>query len=291
MNKFTRFLKQPYPLFEKPWLLVTIMALSLIFILSVFQPFNFNMGSIAHLWVLIAFVVITIMGTSIVFVFFPKFFPKFYNPDRWTVGKNIFHYLFFLFFLSVLVAIMDLIILPVLTGKEPISFFYYPFFINIFATFTVCIIPIILITFLTKNKELKNNLQEAIRLNKILSERDKSTSSQEDCIQLYGNTREFVKAKPEDIRYIEVSGNYVDVYFLQEQKITHKLLRATIKQIEEQLQTYSMFVRCHRAFIVNINQVSNVVGNTQGYKLELFDIPYEIPVSRRYTKQFKEAIG
>lgn len=291
MNRFTRFLKQPYPLFEKPWILVSIVVLSLIFILTVFQPFNFTMDSIAHFGVLFGFTCVTFIGTSIVFVLFPRMFPKFYDPDKWTVGKNLFHYLFFLFFLSLLVATMDLVIFPLLGGNEPISFFYYPFFINVFATFTVCLIPILLITFITKNRELKNNLQEAILLNKILSERNKPTSSQEDSIQLYGTTREFVKVKPDDIRYVEVSGNYVDIYFMQEQEVKHKLLRVTIKQMEEQLKAYSMFVRCHRAFIVNVNQISNIIGNSQGCRLKLLNIPHEIPVSRRYMKQFKEAIS
>lgn len=292
MNRFIRFLKHPYPLFEKPWVLVAIVSLSLIFILSVFEPFNFTMGSIAHLGVLFGFTSVTFIGTTIVFVLFPRIFPKFYDPDTWTVGKNLFHYLFFLFFLSLLVAIMDLVILPLLGGNEPIPFLYYPFFINVFATFTICLIPILLITFITQNRELKNNLQEAILLNKIVSERNKPASSrEEESIQLHGTTREFVKVRADDIRYVEVSGNYVGVYFLQDKKIKHKLLRIPIKQMEEQLKAYSMFVRCHRAFMVNINQISDISGNTQGCRLKLFDIPHEIPVSRRYMKQFKEAIS
>lgn len=292
MNKFTLFLKQPYPLFERPWMLVSIVVLSLIFILSVFEPFNFNMDSITQFGVLFGFVIATFIGTSVVFVLFPKMFPAFYDADKWTVGKNILHYLFFLFFLSLLVAVTDLLILPVLVGHGPIPFFYYPLLVNIFATFTTCLIPIVLITFLTKNRELKHNLQEAVYLNKILSERNKSTTTTaEEMLQLYGTTREVVKVKPDDICYMEVSGNYVDIIFLQEQKISHKLLRVTIKDLEEQLKAHSMFVRCHRAFIVNINHISNIVGNTQGCKLELLNIPQEIPVSRRYVKQFKEAIN
>ncbi|MDR2388917.1 MAG: LytTR family transcriptional regulator, partial [Tannerellaceae bacterium] len=102
--------------------------------------------------------------------------------------------------------------------------------------------------------------------------------------------KESISLKPEDIIYIESEGNYVNVYYKQDDKIMHRLLRSTIKQMEELLRNYAMFIRCHRAFIVNTNYVSNTKGNAQSYQLTLYDISQEIPVSRTYLKSIKDAL-
>jgi len=125
----------------------------------------------------------------------------------------------------------------------------------------------------------------------ILLERIKSMPEEEDVtITLTGTTKEQVKASIGNILYIEAADNYMDVYYLEENKVSHKLLRSTIKQIEEQLKSYPSFVRCHRAYIVNIDQITNIEGNAQGYKLKLQNTPKEIPVSRTYMQTLRDRI-
>ncbi len=290
MNKLTRFLKQPYPLFVKPWTLVVIITISLVFVLSILKPFNFKMDSMVQLWGMLAFAFTTFIGASLTFVLLPKILPAIYDSERWTIGKNLLHYFFFILFLSLLNAVTDLMVLPVLAGNSPTPFSWYPFLVNTFATFTVYLIPIILIAFLTKNRELQNNLAEAVTLNQILSQRNTPVPAPEDELTLYGTTRESITVNAGDIRYMEVSGNYVDIYFVQGGEVKHKLLRVTIKQMEEQLHACPFFVRCHRAFIVNTTRIAHITGNAQECKVHLLDIPAGIPVSRRYMKSFKEAI-
>ena len=69
--------------------------------------------------------------------------------------------------------------------------------------------------------------------------------------------------------YMESSGNYVDVCYREEGNMKHKLLRSTIKQMDEMMEKYGCFVRCHRAYIVNVNKIMNINGNAQGYRLNL----------------------
>ena len=64
----------------------------------------------------------------------------------------------------------------------------------------------------------------------------------------------------------------------------------TIKQIEEQLKNYGFFVRCHRAYIINMNHIDSIEGNAKGYKLQLLNVSKEIPVSRTYIQVLKERI-
>ena len=77
-------------------------------------------------------------------------------------------------------------------------------------------------------------------------------------------------------------------YYKEEGKEKHKLLRSTIKQMEETMQPFEYFVRCHRAYIVNINHIIHISGNAQGYRLNLTETTEEIPVSRTYLKNLKK---
>jgi DNA-binding LytR/AlgR family response regulator len=89
---------------------------------------------------------------------------------------------------------------------------------------------------------------------------------------------------PSDILYLEAADNYVTIYFLNKQKISHFLLRNSLKNLGEYLSEYS-FVRCHRSFIVNFEKVKLIRKEKDGLKLEI-DAPAElvIPVSKTYSQ-------
>ena len=89
---------------------------------------------------------------------------------------------------------------------------------------------------------------------------------------------------PSDILYLEAADNYVTIYFLNKQKISHFLLRNSLKNMGEYLSEYS-FVRCHRSFIVNFEKVKLIRKEKDGLKLEI-DAPAElvIPVSKTYSQ-------
>jgi hypothetical protein len=89
---------------------------------------------------------------------------------------------------------------------------------------------------------------------------------------------------PVDIFYIEAADNYVTIYFQNKQKISHYLLRNSLKNLEEYLSGYS-FVRCHRSFIVNFEKVKLIRKEKDGLKLELDALTeMVIPVSKTYSK-------
>ena len=295
MNKLRQYLNRPYFIYEKPWHIVGICALSVAFILAVFEPFNYRLNSIPQFGVLIHFVIITSLGTCIPFIIFPKIFKRFYNPATWTIGKSLMNYGIMLSLIGLFIIIYDMIILPELIIDHSISTFLREgweriMLINLFATVTIGTIPIVIITILTRNSILKQHLKEAILLNKTLSERIKPEAENADAIILTGATKESVKVPSENLYYMEASGNYVDVYYDDNNSIRHKLLRATIKQIEEQLIGHPKFVRCHRAYIVNTNRIIHISGNAQGYKLILQGNTKEVPVSRTYVQNLKETI-
>jgi DNA-binding LytR/AlgR family response regulator len=68
------------------------------------------------------------------------------------------------------------------------------------------------------------------------------------------------------------------------------MLRATSKQMEDDLKDYPMIVRCHRAFLVNLGQVEKIVSKAGSMQLVMKYNHEVIPVSRSNMSQVKNAI-
>ena len=286
-NKTSKYLSQPAPVNEKPWLSVLLCVAIVIFILAIFEPFNFKLNSLGQVWVLVGFALVTMLVTSIAFVLLPKIFTRFYNPDKWTIGRSLLNNALFLIIMGIGVVCYDYFIIM----KQLPEYFPMGFLVDLFAVLTIGIVPLSIITIIIQNSALKRNLNSSKEINQILSERINTSSTKEDdLISLSGSTKESISIDPEDILYIESEGNYVNVHYKQGDKIIYKQIRSTIKQMEESLQNHSIFIRCHRAFIVNINHISSAQGNAQGYQLTLSNVHQEIPVSRTYLKNLKDAL-
>ena len=80
------------------------------------------------------------------------------------------------------------------------------------------------------------------------------------------------------------------VCHLREGEVHTDMLRATMKQMEETLHDYSMIVRCHRAFMVNLGQVEQIVSHSGSTQLHIKHCHESLPVSRSNMSQVKAAI-
>src|SRR3972149_5180353 len=70
------------------------------------------------------------------------------------------------------------------------------------------------------------------------------------------------------IIFIKSIGNYLEFYFRETNGQINKLLkRGRIHQAEKDLETFSEFLRCHRAFIVNLKQAKQIKGNSKNARL------------------------
>ena len=121
-----------------------------------------------------------------------------------------------------------------------------------------------------------------------LSERSTNQDSQ---ITLEGTTNEHVTLEISNLLYIEAVGNYVKIVSMQDNEIHTNMLRATMKQMEETLQSYPMIVRCHRAFMVNLGQVDQISSNSRVMQLVMCHSRDAIPVSRSNVNKLKELLG
>lgn len=287
MNKFSEYLVQPATINSKPWNTVFLYSGSAALILAIFEPFQYRLNSTIQFQVLLGFVTIAFLNASCVFVLFPKLFKRHYNPEYWTKRKDILNYALFLVISSLCAFIYDYFFVA---GHAPTEYgnseFFRILFLDAFAAMTISAVPMSIDLFMKQNQMLKRHLEEARNLNKYLCERDFPETVEKEMITLNGTTKETVCIYSEALLYLEASGNYVNVIY-QEQgnTVKHKLLRTTIKQMEEDLNFHNEFIRCHRAYIVNTNRIANVSGNAQGYRLALSGTDETVPVSRTYMKK------
>lgn len=290
MSKIKSFLQQPYPLYNKPWLIVVISTLVVFFLLALFQPFGMAHRPEMIKWLaIIGFALVTALCTAIVGYIFPLIFERFYSPSKWTVGKSLFNN----FVIFAVIGLGNFLFDWLITQRDRETFF--PVLLSYqLITFLVGLIPAAISTIVIQNGHLKQNLNDAKEMNKHLMERLTHTTLLEEKkgepIILLGNTKDSLEVHAEDILYLEVSGNYVKVNYRTGNNVKQKLLRATIGQMEKELLPYSTLVRCHRAFIVNTSHIANVTGNSQGFQLILQYTNDEVPVSRSYTHVIREKI-
>ena len=112
----------------------------------------------------------------------------------------------------------------------------------------------------------------------------------DEAVLLSGTTNESVTLQISHLLFIEAVGNYVKVCHLRDGQVHTDMLRATMKQMEETLQGYPMIVRCHRAFLVNLGQVDQIVSHAGSTQLLIKHCHESLPVSRSNMAQVKAAI-
>lgn len=154
---------------------------------------------------------------------------------------------------------------------------------------------ILLVTIILRNIMLKNSLNNAMQANaelaKIYDLKHPAPSAEHaHHVTILSDTSETIDLRLMDLVYIESSHNYSTVFWKTDNGLEKKILRVYLKNIETQLNN-SFIVRCHRSYIVNINAITHVTGNTNGYKLSLEGTDVTIPVSRAKGTEVIEKIS
>ena len=163
----------------------------------------------------------------------------------------------------------------------------------VFKIVLICIVPIITLALIIENKSLKHQIdflrESNIKLNMMV--KDNSDSNKEIIPFISDNKSDKIDLLPEDILLIKSAENYVEIVYKDGENIKQKMIRTTLRSIEEQLRKYMEFVRCHRTCIVNTKYILKLTSGYQGQRLKLMDYNQEIPVSRQYLLDVRKALG
>jgi DNA-binding LytR/AlgR family response regulator len=97
--------------------------------------------------------------------------------------------------------------------------------------------------------------------------------------------------KQENLLFIEASDNYVNIHYLNGDKVSRFMLRNSLRAMEETFKG-SDIVRCHRSYMVNSEKVKVIRREKDGVRLEL-DAPstMDIPVTKTYLENVMSAFS
>lgn len=111
-------------------------------------------------------------------------------------------------------------------------------------------------------------------------------------VSFIGGTHETLTVPASSIIYVTSESNYLRVVYHQEgAPAKQRLIRMTMIQAEEVLSKYPRILRCHRAFIVNLDYVVHFSSGGGSYSLRLKDNTQSIPVSKTYLQTIRERIS
>lgn len=102
--------------------------------------------------------------------------------------------------------------------------------------------------------------------------------------------RENLMLMPSDIACIRSADNYVEIVYKEEEQFRKKLTRNTLRNIEQMLKPWSVFVRCHRTCLINLMLVESIFKKHNNHHIRLKGYNEEIPVARQYVYRLKDAI-
>ena len=248
-----------------------------------FQPFGLSeIKSVYKPLILLGYGGVTLVTLIINLFFVSRIFRRWFS--NWTIGKQILWLTWIIFTIGTGNYLYSSFIFTMFAGMK--GFIYFQVF-----TLIVGVFPVAIITLVAYNIKLKQNLKTAAEVNDLLEAKPTKSAREETVVLVADNGKDKLEVELSNLLYIESVGNYIEASYYKNGKIAKMLLRGAIKRIESETAQHTSLVKCHRAFIVNINQVESMKGNSQELRLVLKKGDIEIPVSRNNSQKMKDSLS
>jgi len=244
-----------------------------------FEPFNVDNLALkqkANVSMFLGIITFAILGLYIIVL--PAYFKNFFSNKKWFVYTEI---------------LWDLwLMINVAVG-------YYLYFeynqehlltlsiIDSLKIIALAALVISILIVLNYQRMLKINLKNAVELNQKIQKQEK------DDRPFYFESeyrKDSISLNIEDVVLLKSAGNYVEIFYFDNNIIKRHLIRSSLKKIEEQLQEKKTMYRCHRSYIINISYISNAEADSLGLKLNMKNLNFSIPVSKNYVEKLKKIL-
>lgn len=284
-------MSRPYRLettMGKRWRLCLLFGAFVFLFLFIFQPFGISSYPYGIVKLSLGYGMTTFVVMAVLNIALFSLLPNYFNEESWTVGKELSWNLLNIAIIGLANALftgyVDIAHISVYTLTT------YEFYTLVVGIFPVSISVLIKEAALTRRYETKS---EAINTEIDAHKKDLPPAPEtNDNIFIPSDTaNESLELKTGELYYIRSSDNYVEVYYHRQGKETKKLLRNSLKKVGELLADHPRFFRCHKSYLVNLDKVTHVSGNAQGYKLHLEGMEDTVPVSRQYNDEIKERLA
>lgn len=277
-----KFLKKPYPFNEDlrhNAKIIFFISLGVLAFLLIFQPIEISTFSKKEIFYLVTgLAVSTFLILSFNLIVLPSLFPKIFNNKGWNIKKEIIWNLWILLAISS----SDFMFYSKLFGVFDINFK------DIINIILLGVLPVAVLIIINQERLLKAHLRSAQQLNKKLID---SKQKKERFINFESDyKKDNLIIKSDSLILIKSADNYIEVYYESDGIVKKQMIRSTLQKAEEVTTDYEFIYRCHRTFIININHIIEIQGNSQGYKLFFKNIDFPVIVSQKYINEFSKLI-
>lgn len=190
------------------------------------------------------------------------------------------YYLFWLFGEVVFIILILTLLAVLLNARNNLDGFQLMWRVT-YNTAAVLFIPYVISVLLFLLREKHHQIEE---LNKLISTME-AKPTMGDHFNFYdrGGKLSF-STRRENVLYLEAADNYCNIHYINEGKEDTIILHNSMKQIDES-DFYTGLLRCHRSYMVNIENVKLLRKDRDGLVLELAQGTHAIPVSRTYNER------
>jgi len=92
------------------------------------------------------------------------------------------------------------------------------------------------------------------------------------------------------LRYLKSDANYTEVYFMDHQTASKKIIRNNLKRLEKDLEDFEL-LRVHRSYMINKSSISQIERHKGSFRIKLEGLPdLWLKVSESYKQDFEKAI-
>lgn len=279
-----KYLSQRFPYEENKWKIILPVSLFVGLFMLVFQPFGLSELEMEFkTLVLTGFGVVTLIVLIFNLIFIPSLFPKAFNEESWIVWKELLFLLWILF----TVGLGNL-----LYSSYTMGFNLSLSNVIIFQTFTVAvgIIPVTVLVLLKQNYLRRKNEGDARILNTSLERHLHKDAGDPKVTLVSENEKDNISLSIDDLLYVKSDGNYITVGYLKDSQHGKVMLRQTMKYATGRLAAYPQIFQCHRSWLVNLDRIDRVTGNSQGLRLIMEGFDADIPVARNQSPEVRRRI-
>jgi hypothetical protein len=104
------------------------------------------------------------------------------------------------------------------------------------------------------------------------------------------NGKAIVHMPIRNILYFKSEDNYILLYYKSDNELKKELIRTNLKKLEQDLNVQN-FIRIHRSYMINIENLISVSRTSQGFRVKMEEGPDQIlAVSAKYQQAFEDRI-
>ena len=268
-------LNRKYPNGKVTWLDCLLYAAIVFLVLYLLKPFGLNNKSRGLLLTCLLFGIVTFVA-QVVFWWFAN------RLSRKVAVWRVWHECLRVFCLILFIALCNYVFDRMLGGVSLFNlpalllFLRWTFALGIFITAIAIIIGY--------NRSLRTQLASMIEKN---SEEQEAVQV---CIHDTAVRGSDLVLPINDLLYAESSGNDMVIYYRRDGKLQSQSYRMTMAQLLQELP-FPNIIQCHRSFVVNVNNVTDARGNSNGYTLRLEGCSASVPVSRSFVPKLKSFLS